>query len=138
MKKSLTALLAALGLLLVALPAAAAFEPREASFEYTGTTYFAPPNVHAYVFTGDNSLATRRSERSVEVEIVERTGRDVSGLIHQYRRGEAVLTHEFCGSTERRVPIVPGRPIYVYVGGNACGPTGAVATNGTVVATFYP
>jgi hypothetical protein len=78
-------------------------------------------------------------EAYVSVTITDTAGQPVSGMIAQDTNGDNLTDTSagFCGATTEPVPIDPAYNVVVYVFEGPCSDTTpAVATTGTVTATF--
>jgi hypothetical protein len=120
--------------------------PAQAGKKKTRTAtadYFAPAYL-SWNPTGEHNIGgvnfpTGSGERYVSIEIEDTTGMDVSAAVGQDPEGDGtVTTTPFCTSTAEPVPIDPGLEVTVFVFVGPCtDPAGpALATQGTVTATF--
>lgn len=105
-------------------------------------TYIAPARFY-WAPTGDNiggvKFATGPDDKFISLEIEDNFGQDVSAAAGQDPEGDGtVTTTPFCTKTEEPLAIEPGLEVTVFVFIGPCttplGP--AVATQGTVTATF--
>ena len=104
--------------------------------------YVAPARFY-WAPTGDNiggvSIPAATGERFVSVEIKDDAGMAVSAAVGQDPEGDGtVTTTAFCTKTDKPLPIEPGIEVVVFVYVGPCTtPAGpALATQGTVTATF--
>jgi hypothetical protein len=97
---------------------------------------FGPIRVEGEQVAGGVRIETRADERFVSLEIVDESGQAVKGHVEQHRKGNAKLLGHFCGSTDRRLRIKPGKPLMVYPGSAPCGGNSIGATQGVVIARF--
>ena len=78
-------------------------------------------------------------EKYVSIEVFDQTGQPVRGGINVDGDGspetQETSLGTFCGKTEKPIKVVRG-PITVFVGSGTCDGQPAVATYGTVKATF--
>lgn len=88
-------------------------------------TLRATDNVGAVVFQGG-------PERYVSIEIADRHGLPVAGIVEQPERDQAYV----CGATERPLRVKPYEKVTVFLMNGACGNGVSLATAGTVTATF--
>lgn len=89
-------------------------------------------------FANGVSFETRKGERFVSVVIKDDTGMPVRAVLEQDfdDDGTEDLSQEICSATTTPVKIRPAVPVVVSVQEGACADGYAVATFGTVTATF--
>ena len=131
-----TAIAAAATAVLAGGVVAAPATPRTQTLEYAGGGVTTGPQRAIVVRAGDNVGAVvfrGGPERFVSVEIADRHGLPVTGIVAQPDEEE---TH-ICGATKKPIRITPYENVTVFLMNGTCGPSGAsVVTTGTVTATF--
>ncbi len=99
-----------------------------------------------YISIGGNErfrFRTRPTERHVTVELDDVSGLPVAGTVGQDLDRNSVIDDgatEFCGATERPVPIKGGSNVLVEIHSfdQDCNGRPALPTSGTLIATFIP
>ncbi|MDQ3981553.1 MAG: hypothetical protein M3271_02595 [Actinomycetota bacterium] len=132
----MTAAIAAAAVLASAsLGAAGSAAARTQTLEYVGGGITTGPERAVYLRAGDNVGATvfrGGPERFVTIEIADRHGLPVTGIVSQPDE-ESV---HICGETDRPLRIKPYENVTVFLMNGACGGGASVVTTGTVTATF--
>jgi hypothetical protein len=116
--------------------AAGTGEARSHTLEYVGGGATTGPGREAVLRAGDHVGAVvfrGGPERFVEIEIDDRHGLPVTGVVDQ--PGEPRV--HVCGATDRPLRVKPFENVTVFLMNGACGTGGvSVVTAGTVTATF--
>jgi hypothetical protein len=129
------------GLCLGSIASAEAKRPRRIS--RTAEADYLLPGYFHWAPTGDNiggaSFPTTAAERSVSISIKDDAGLGVSAAVGQDLENDGTVeTTPFCTETDEPVAISPGIPVtvFVFVGPCTSPPGPALATQGTIEATF--
>ena len=101
--------------------------------------YFIPNGTAGSIYHSNGvRFRPKAGERFVSVTITDSTGTTVPARIEQDLDGdrEADLMHEFCGSTDSPVEIVPNAQVVVWMTDGSCDGTAGAWTSGVMTATF--
>jgi hypothetical protein len=132
---------------LAALPAQAA-PGRTVVTGYTGTASVQGVVTGGVVWGGVNGsgpgavgfvlVPKRPGERSVSVQLADRSGLPVAFMLAQSRSdGAATELGEFCGATRRPVRVATKGDVVVYLELGSCGTTPSTPTAGTARVVFH-